>query len=291
MSAEEMTQERLVGASPDANIVIETTGRVIRPAFELPGALVDELRLHASANELWMTAVDPANVGFIDLTIHEAAFSAYDAPSEFTTGLPLDTLQSQLRGARMGTKTSDPVELDVDTTRTRLEIEREYSTTTLERVDGFLNIDPDSIRQEPDIPDDLGYQWKATVDAHAFKDAVEHLNAIGDHMRITESEGDIELDVLAGSKSDPERAGLVTITGAAERQVDDADSGVSSTFSLDYVLDMARALKKADVDAIQMEFGDKLPIRFAFERTDDDGEVLYDGEYALAPRIGAEDKP
>lgn len=285
MSAEqEITQERLVGASPDTHVEIETTGRVIRPALTLPSALVDELRVHARPEELWMQAVDPANVGMVELTIYAAAFDEYEVGEEFIVGLPLGTLESQLRAARMGTTTTDPVSLDLDSTRTRLEIQRDYSQTTLERVDGFLNIDPDAIREEPELPD-LELGWTATMDAQALKDAIEHVNEIGDHVEVAERDGDVELSVLAGEKDDPDRAGQVTVTDAAERHLDDATEGVSSLFSLDYVLDMAKALVKAKVDAVTIEFGDEFPMRMSFERTNDDKDTLYEGEFFVAPRI------
>lgn len=276
---DEYSQERLIGESPDETVTIETEGRVIRPALGIPSALVGECRIHATPDGLWMQAVDPTNVGFTALTVHAAAFDAYDAPDEFVTGMDLDTLQSQLRGARMGRSTSDPVMLDVDTTRTRLQIEREYRLATVNRTDAFLNIDPDSIRQEPDIPE-LDYLCEATIDADAFIDAIQHLDAIGDHLVIRSHDGDLRFDETIGSDDSVERAGRVSIP-----DVVDGEDSVKSTFSLDYLKDISAALKTGLVEDVTLSFADEIPVRIDFERTDDEDTTLYEGKFLVAPRI------
>lgn len=70
-----------------------------------------KLRIH---DDRWaITAVDPANVGMVNVTIHADAFDAYDVHGEtpIEIGLPLADLRGQLRNARLGTRTNDPIGL------------------------------------------------------------------------------------------------------------------------------------------------------------------------------------
>lgn len=280
MQQEKYTQERLIGDSPDETVAIETEGRVIRPALGIPDALVDECRVHAGPDGLSIQAIDPANVAMTSITVHADAFDGYDAPDEFVTGVNLGTLQSQLRGARMGRSTSDPVALDIDTTRTRLRIEREYDLATVTRTDAFLNIDPDSVREEPDLPE-LEYECEATIDTAAFVDAVAHIDAIGDHMAVRHEDGNLHIDESIGNDDEVERAGRVEIPDVV---TSDDGEPTGSAFSLDYLKDIADALDTALVDEVTLQFGEEIPVRIAFERTDDK-TVLYEGAFLQAPRI------
>ena len=278
---DDVTQDRLVGPSPGDSLEFETHGRMIRPALSLPHALIDECKLRVDETGLQILAVDPANVGMIDLDIRSEAFDSFDAP-DTVFGLNLDKLVSQLRTARMGTRTSDPIALDIDSTRTKVAIEREYTTSKLHRVDAFLNLDPDSIRQEPDLPD-LDLENRASIDTLAFKDAVEHINEVGDHIGFVADGDDLVLQASStGGKGDLNRAGVVTVEDGI---VESTGGGSETLYSLDYVKDMASALHKAKVDSVQIAWKDEFPYCIEFERTDEDETVLYSGRYLLAPRI------
>lgn len=281
---EEYSQERLIGESPDTTLEIATEGRVIRPALAIPDALAHECRVHADPDGVQIRLVDPSNVGMAMLQLHPEAFDHYDAPEAFVTGVDLETLKSQLRGARKGVSTSDPVRLDLDTVRTRIQIERDYQLAKLHRTDGFLNIDPDSMRQERDPPD-LEYTCQATLDAQAFRDAIVHLDEVGDHFALKQSGGDLELGVSVSDSDSVQRAGRVSFPGIVEAVGDDVPEDPESLFSMDYLLDISKALKGALVDDVTLQFGDQIPVRIEFERTDDEDTTLYEGAFMIAPRI------
>lgn len=283
-----MSQQRLI-ETPDAEDTrIETDGRRIRPALSIPDALVDEAKVHLNADYVTIRAVDPANVGMFDVDIYPAAFDAYEHAGEHVTiGTNLDLLTSQLSSARMGKRSADAVALTVSPGRTVIDIERGYGETTVTRRSELLNLDPDSIREEPDLPD-LQLDYEATVDAQAFKDVVEHVNRAHDHVSLIEGDG--HLHVGGSKKADSDEGAVVTgseatFEDAASALHDGATAGATSLFSMDYMLDMARGLKAAKVDHVTVEWGDEFPCRLRFERWDADDKCLYDGLYLLAPRI------
>jgi proliferating cell nuclear antigen len=284
MSAREQTM--LLGEPTGKTVEIETDGRTIRPFFALPTALVDECKLEVREDGLGVTAVDPANVVMVDVTIHADAFDAFDVSGEppFDIGLPLETLRTQLSDARLGKRTNDPVTLRFDESAARVEITRDYDQTTVERADEFLTIDPDSVRERPELPD-LDLNAHATVDLQALTDVIEHfgpvgnvltLDAIGDDLRCRVTDHDNDGDLVRGSTA--------TFTDCLTT---DSDAGAS--YSMDYVSDFADGLSNGRVDDVTVRFGDEFPAMFDFARTDSDDETLYEGRYMIAPRIEKED--
>lgn len=279
------TQAQLFGEPSGNNVTIETSGRVIRPLMSIPSALVDEAKIRFEAGGLSIRAVDPANVGMIEVTAHPSAFEAFDLGDEaFVTGMNLDRFESQLANARMGKTTDDLVSLDVDGTRTLVTTEREYTLTTLTQTNEVLNIDPDSIREEPEIPD-LGLPCEATVDVGALTDALDSVNRVADHATVRERDGEL---VIAGEGDDDHTGEYGTVANFGEivgvRDEESFEGGEWSRFSLDYLRDMADGLKSGKVDDVTLVWGDEFPIRLEFERTIDE-ETAYEGAYFLAPRI------
>lgn len=279
MSSEPATQARLLGDLGDAQVHIETEGRVIRPALSLLSPVADEVRLRTDGDGLHVTAVDPANVIMIDFTLHAAAFDAYDCADAECVGVYLPGLSDSLRQARKGKRTSDPVTVDIRDGSIVTETEREYDGATATYADEVLTIDPDSVREEPNLPG-LDLPGVATVPVDGFGDAVAYLKSADDHMRVGQDGGDLVLAV------DGDEDGLATYGGAVrfgDCSSVDGEAPVS-WYSLDYVVDMADALATGLVTRLEMEWGDEFPLRVSFAREQED-TTLYDGTYMLAPRV------
>lgn len=285
MSADDR-QARLLGEPSGDSVSIDTSGRVIRPALALPAALANEGRVHIGEDGVRMQLVDPANVGLIHMQIYPAAFDAYalDAADDITVGVDLDALTSGLTNARKGRRTDDPVSLDIDDTRITIQIEREYNQTTVRYGDELLTIDPDSIREEPDLPDLDLPATAGAIDVSAFADAIEHIATGDDHMTVRERDGDLLLTGGSDEDSPSPYSSAVEIADVVDCPEDDAPV---ARYSIDYVKDMASALKTGLIDEVTLTWGDEYPYLLDFERREDD-TVLYDGQYMLAPRIGGE---
>jgi len=135
----------------------------------------------------------------VDVTAHPSAFEEFDLGADaFVTGMNLTEFESQLANARMGKATDDPVSLDIDGTRSLVTTEREYTMTTLTQTNEVLNIDSDSIRQEPEILDFVT-PCEARIDVQALTDALKSVNRVSDHAVVRESDGEL---VIAGEGGD-----------------------------------------------------------------------------------------
>lgn len=277
------TQARLLDGPSGESVSIETDGRTIRPALELPSQLVDECKARFDEDGIQIRAVDPANVGMVDLQIHTEAFDGYalDASDGLLVGLDLGKVESKLSKARLGRSTNDPISMDFDEGRTLVEIVREYASTEVTYTDEVLNIDPDAVRQELDLPD-LDLSATATVDTTAFRDGVLHIKEDSDHLKIQEVNGDLAFTRSSKDDESDGYGGAVRFNDAAEAD-EDADDP-SSKYSLDYLANMAKALKQAKVDEVQVRWGQEFPMKIHAERTIDE-ETAYSVTYMLAPRI------
>jgi proliferating cell nuclear antigen len=281
MSTQDTQAQLLGGPSGDA-VHIETDGRTIRPALNIVATLVDECKLTFDGQGLHIRAVDPTNVGLVDITVSADAFDDYEinADGGVTVGVHLDGVTTKLTNARLGKRTNDPVELDIDDTRTLIRIRREYDTTDVEYADEQLNIDPDSIREKPDIPE-LDLDGVATVDTDAVCDGIEHIATSADYVVMTNRGGDLVFSAKAGDES----PSIYNSAVRYDNVVEDGEGEMESMYSLDYVTDMVGAVKSAYVDTTTIRWGEEYPLFVSFEKTDADGETVYSGRYMLAPRV------
>jgi DNA polymerase III sliding clamp (beta) subunit (PCNA family) len=134
----------------------------------------------------------------------------------------------------------------------------------------WRTIDPHVLKKQPNPPSIL-LPTTVTMDATAFKKAVDKIGKVGDKIRFV-TDGD-ELFTLEGDGDDNK----VALTLDA----DVMGPAASSLYSLDYVASMAKVIGKAD-NTVTIKLGIDHPVILEFER--DGGEYLY----MLAPRIEAE---
>src|SRR6056297_2866249 len=111
-------------------------------ALDSVSVLVDECKIHLEEDGIAIRAVDPANVGMVDLSLDSAAFESYEADGGLI-GVDLSRLEDIAGMADSGQLIQ--LELDEETRKLHIQIDGLEYTLAL--------IDPDSIRQEPDIPD------------------------------------------------------------------------------------------------------------------------------------------
>lgn len=278
MSAD--TQARLLGDLPDGAVHIQTEGRVIRPAFALPAALVDECRLHVAPDGLWLDVVDPANVAMCRLSIDAGAFEIYSAEGidgdELAIGLPLARFRRALRQARKGKDTSDPVRVDLSAGSVGVEVDREYGDMQATYADEVLCPEADAVREDADDVD-VPNPNTATLPVDGFAEAIDYLESIDNHVRVGARDGGLVLSAENSDLGDGAVAFRDAVTEAPE-------PGVSSLLSIDYIDDIASALKTGLATELQLDWGDEFPVELHFAR-DQDGETLYSGRFMQAPRI------
>lgn len=234
-------------------------------AIEPVSALVDECKLNLGEDGLEVRAVDPANVAMVEMKLSRTGCESYDADGG-VIGIDLDRLEDVLSMA----KAADLVSLELDEETRKLEIVVDGLEYTL------ACIDPDSIRQEPDIPD-LDLTGTYVFEGGEFDRAVRAADLVGDHIAIRGEAPDELVFAAEGDTDDVE----VTLK---ERDLLSGDLGerCKSLFSLDYLSDINRPLG-TDTEC-SLLLGDEFPLKLRYSRADGHVQVVN----MLAPRIASD---
>ena len=234
----------------------------LQDALDSVSVLVDECKVRLNEGALSIRAVDPANVGMVDLTLEAAAFESYEADGG-VIGVNLARLEDIAGMANSG----DLIHLELDEETRKLHIETDGLSYTL------ALIDPDSIRQEPDIPD-LDLPGEIVVEGAQLDRGITAADMVSDHIRLRVDEADEAFFVEAEGDTDDVdlelgREDLIALTAGP----------ADSLFSLDYLKDMNRAIP-GDAE-VTVELGEEFPVKLHYGFAEGLGQTTF----MLAPRI------
>jgi proliferating cell nuclear antigen len=238
--------------------------------FEPVDVLVDECKIHLDEDGLRVRAVDPANVAMTDVTLDASGFESYEVPEaddESVIALDLGRFLDVLGFGDSG----ELVHLELNQATRKLDVQVGSMDYTL------ALIDPDSVRQEPDIPD-LDLPSEIVVEGRDLSRAVDAADLVSDHTTFgvdagketfyTEADGDTDDVFVAYDRED-----LIDL---------ETGGGARSLFSLDYVSDLAGALPN-DAE-VTIELGEEFPLKWHFSVAEGAAHVTY----LLAPRVQSE---
>jgi proliferating cell nuclear antigen len=234
----------------------------LQATLDSVGVLVDECKIHLDEGGLEIRAVDPANVGMVDLSLDASAFESYEADGGLI-GVNLVRLKDIA-----GMADSDQLvqlELDEETRKLHISIDGLEYTLAL--------IDPESIREEPDLPD-LDLAATIVIEGRDIDRAVTAADMVSDHIELGVEDGDDVFYVAAEGDTDD-----VHLELGQDDLIDLVVGPASSLFSLDYLQDMNKAIPK-DAE-VTMELGEEFPVKLHFDIAEGEGAVTY----MLAPRI------
>jgi proliferating cell nuclear antigen len=231
-------------------------------ALDSVSVLVDECKIRLNEDGLAIRAVDPANVGMVDLELEAGAFESYDADGG-VIGVNLARLEDIASMANA----DDLVHLELDEETRKLHIQMDGLSYTL------ALIDPDSIRQEPDIPD-LDLSAEIVVEGAQLSRGVTAADMVSDHIRLRVDPDDEAFLVEAQGDTDD-----VDLELSREDLIDLKAGGADSLFSLDYLKDMNKAI--ASDAEVTVELGEEFPVKLHYGFAEGLGNVTY----MLAPRI------
>ncbi len=238
------------------------SAETLQETLDSVSVLVDECKIRLEETEVSIRAVDPANVGMVDLTLDAEAFESYQADGGII-GVDLTRLENIAGMADKG----QLVELELDEQTRKLEI----------RIDGLeytlALIDPDSIRQEPDIPD-LDLPAEISLAGREIDRAVTAAEMVSDHIALgVNAETEVFYVDAEGDTDD------VHVEMTADDLIGLESGPAHSLFSLDYLSDMNKAIPK-DAE-VTVELGEEFPVKMHFNIAEGNGRVTY----MLAPRI------
>ena len=234
----------------------------LESALDSVSVLVDECKINLNEDGLAIRAVDPANVGMVDLSLSADAFESYETDGG-VIGVNIARLEEFVGMADSGQLVQ--LELDEETRKLHIQIEGLEGTLAL--------IDPDSIRQEPDLPD-LDLPAEIVVEGRDIDRAVTAADMVSDHIALGVDHDEEAFYVDAEGDTDD-----VELTLTREDLIALEAGEARSLFSLDYLKDMDKAIPK-DTE-VRTELGEEFPVKMHFEIAEGNGQVTY----MLAPRI------
>ncbi|MFB6284894.1 MAG: DNA polymerase sliding clamp [Halobacteria archaeon] len=240
----------------------EINAGLLQSAVDTVNVLVDECKVRMEEDGLHIKAVDPANVGMVELDVEKESFEKYEADGE-VLGINLERFDDIVGMANKG----DVVKLRLDEETHKLKIQIEGLRYTLSLID------PSSIHQEPNVPD-LDLPGEVVVAGAEVKRGIKAAGMVSDHMAFGVEDGGFYMS--AEGDTDDVRVDL------GENDVIAVETGgenAFSLFSLDYLDSMSKAIPR---DAqLTLEIGDDYPVKMNFDIVGGDGHVTY----LLAPRI------
>lgn len=264
------TQQRTIfGEEINEQVRVETTGRVIRPFKRMLDQVAKEYKLRFGEDGLNVSVVDAANVQMVDLTLEADAFEDY-----WTEGITIGTngtaFGSALQHARYGVSTDDPVILTAEERHLETETTRTFGdmpATVNERAE---TIDPDAIRQQPDLPD-LDFDVTVDVDPRTFIEVIGAMDTNGtDPIKL----GANPESIVFNQEADLQQRNI-------RIDCDPSDVCEWSMHSPDYMEQLAKAIQVGYVDSLTLKWAEEYPLVAEVER-----EGVMHGQIMTAPRIG-----
>jgi proliferating cell nuclear antigen len=238
----------------------------LRDALDSVSVLVEECKVRLNDDGLAIRAVDPANVGMVDLVLDAAAFESYEADGG-VIGVNLKRLEEIAKMANA----DDLVHLELNEETRKLHIQIDTADSRLSYT--LALIDPDSIRKEPDIPD-LDLPASIVLEGQQLDRGIKAADMVSDHISLRVDEDDETFHIEAEGDTDDvdltlTRADLISLSAGP----------ASSLFSLDYLKDMNKAIPK-DAE-VTVELGEEFPVKLHYQIAEGQGQITY----MLAPRI------
>jgi len=231
-------------------------------ALDSVSVLVDECKIRLNDEEFSIRAVDPANVGMVDLSLDAAAFESYEADGG-VIGVNLGRLEDIAGMANSG----DLIQLELNEETRKLHIQIDGLSYTL------ALIDPDSIRQEPDIPE-LDLPAQVVLEGSQLDRGITAADMVSDHISLRVDDADEAFYIEAEGDTDD-----VDLKLTSDDLIDLTAGAANSLFSLDYLKDMNKAIPKAT--EVTVDLGEEFPVKLHYEFAEGLGHVTY----MLAPRI------
>lgn len=265
-------QTTVFGNGKDNELHLTATGRTLRPAKRMIGAVCDETRLQVTTDGLRVCMVDRYNVVMVELDVPDSAFDAYDVENPTTLGVSMDSLGSVLQHARYGKDSNDMVDLYANNAALRTVVDREFGATEATLRESRPLIDPDLVRETPEIPE-LDLDVETEIAPETFVRAVNTCADGGNYMVLEASEDTIHL-----SRDTDMAQTEIDLVADVSRPTDG-----ETLFGMNYLEMVAKGLRSGYVDNVTLKWAEEYPLQVGFERED-----CYSGMYFIAPRMRGE---
>lgn len=237
----------------------------LEEALDSVTVLVDESKINLNEDGLVIRAIDGANVGMADLSLFESAFESYESDGGII-GIQLWKLEDVVNFA----DSDDLIHFELD----------EETRTLNVKVNGLTYdislIDPDSIRQEPDIPN-IDLPGEFVFEADQLRQGAQAASLVSDHIKFKSGKSEADENVLLMVAEGD--------TDNVEYEIEESDminatfGEINSLYSLDYLEEMVKTIPNKR--EVRVELGEEFPTKIHFDIADSEGNTTY----MIAPRI------
>lgn len=227
--------------------------------------IINEAVFNLSPEKMSLRAWDSSRVAMVHCVLPESSFEEYacDKPTKICISLP--EISKFLKGA----KGNEPLELslersDLITLRVMGEYQKVFNLSTL------------AIKEEEELPlPSLTFHAKLRITTSCFKEMIEDVATMSDHVRIKASENNLTFDGIGDF-------GNVELTlGKGSGSLLNFEVAQVSSASYDAnILSKIAKVASSCSDVLTLEFSTKVPIKLDFELPQQ-GELVY----YLAPRV------
>tara|TARA_A100001037_G_scaffold306085_1_gene349115 strand:- start:31148 stop:31891 length:744 start_codon:yes stop_codon:yes gene_type:complete len=236
--------------------------KVLQEAIGSAKVLVDECKLRLDNDSFRIRAVDPANVGMVDIELSPSAFVSYESD-----GVLLGINLSRLSDITNIARSDETIDLEFDEETQKLTIRAGGLQYTLSLID------PNSIRKEPELPD-LDLPAKVVIEGSNLDQGIKAADMVSDHIALGVDPESQTFYIRAKGDTDN-----VQLELKQDELISFQPALAHSLFSLDYFKDMNKAIPKST--SVTLSIGEEYPIKINFPIADGNGQVTY----LLAPRI------
>jgi proliferating cell nuclear antigen len=261
---------RLFDSPGDTVAEITTDGSTIKPFLNAVNELVREARVEFRTDGLFVNAIDSANVAMGKFFLDAAEFEEYELAEETKVGVDLKEAKKLVRRARKGKP--DELKIHVQQYELTATVSRGYENTDVVSQGTMQLIDPDSIRGEPDTPNEWDTQT-VDVPADAFTDALGYAMGAADHVELTAQGVNQHADALyIGGETDT-REEQAAISGV------EVGEQVEGLYSANYMSNLLGVIGEVEPQNVTLDLAVDFPLQAEFRM---DG---FEVEFMVAPRI------
>ncbi|MEM1744947.1 MAG: proliferating cell nuclear antigen (pcna) [Candidatus Nezhaarchaeales archaeon] len=227
-------------------------------------SLIDEGTIKASEEGVRLRAMDPSKIAMIDFEMPRDAFDEYQCDGEVMLGLNFDEVKKVVKRG----SAKEKVQLEVPPGSARLKITFKGKATR------SFSIPLIDVEYEELPTPSISFNVKATVMADIFEDALKDVELVSDYARL---EGRSNAIVVKGQSDRGEVETTLTTETGALLELEVKEEAIAS-YSLEYLMDMLKANKAAEV--VTLEFSSGMPLSLTFPIPG--GGTI---RYYLAPRL------
>lgn len=227
--------------------------------------IVEEAVFNLSPDEISFRARNPSQVAVVNCVLPKSTFEDYTCDQPTKVCLSLSEISKFLKG----TKGNEPLEISVEQNDfITLQVSREYrkvfnlSTLAIEE------------EEEPSLPS-LSFDAKLRIASPCFRQMVEDVAIMSDHIRMKASEDDLTFDG-AGDFGNIE---LTLVKGSENLLNFEVEKVSSASYSAKILMEIVKEASSCS-DVVSLEFSTNLPLKLDFELPQQ-GQLVY----FLAPRV------